>query len=488
MVTTALASVVLGLLRVTSEMSFPEPVHRPTTGAEEEALFSIWKVTQHQPVFVDPLQIPYSGVVFNWLFFFSYGAVASLFTNGLHFDSAWIPSIARFLTLLATFAGAVVFLWIAEEQQLWPQHWSRWEKVSIAAIVLCNPVAGFFIFSARPDMAALLFELVGLLLFLRFLRAHNWALLVYATIALFCAWSFKQTSAFVVLGICLWLGLSRKLRELMIVIVITASLYIAAVAIGGVNYTHAILESQHSCEFHFSFAVANLITACGRAPLLPLGLGVWIAALFSREPTWRNRTRSPLAVVFVVCFFCYLVIAAKEGAGSNYFITPSVLGALWLIGSWAEESNRKRSLILCRLVLLVLCLQLANAGGIIYARSRTDRAVAEHERHRDLARELTLLEAPILVGERFDNLPWIQRKPPHFVYAYMYAFDRRAGRPFAAGGLAGLIRDRYFRSIVLRNKPEASASYDGAKLDGYVRVKSTDSYDFYVLETGDLVR
>ena len=128
-----------------------------------------------------------------------------------------------------------------------------------------------------------------------------------------------------------------------------------------------------------------------------------------------------------------------------------------------------------------LSLQLLGAALPFAAQLRVNHSPAEQQRHRNLANKLDLLEAPVLVDERFDNLPWIQRKPPHFVYSFAYWFDRMAGKTFASGGLGGLIRQHYFKTIVLRNEPRTQTSCDGASLDGYERIESSNGYDFYVL-------
>lgn len=482
-VVTALACVILALVRIAAETSFHQPVHRPTSGLEEEGLFSIWKVSQHQPVYADPLEIPYAISYFNWLFYAAYGLVVIFSLRVLELDSGWLPTVARFLTLSLTFACGFGFWQVAREGRLWPEAWSGLQRVCFAAIAVFNPLFGFFIFTARPDVAALFFELAGLALILRYFRTQSRLLLLAAIVALFCAWSFKQTSVFVVSGICLWFVLKRRFADLFWVSAVSGVLYLTTFLIGGQNYLYAVVRSQANCGFHFLLGADNLMRAFQKSPLLPVALLAWGVAALSRRPEWRAQMRSPLSVIFVVSLALSTLMSMKGGASAYYFVGPFVFGMLWLAEFWAATDHFRGSPILRGAVVAGLCLQLLCVGLVGLSRARVDRSPAEQERHRHLAQKLDLLPGPILVDERFGNLPWIQRKPPHFVYAYTYWFDRAAGKTYSKGGLGGLIRSRYFKTIVLRSQTEAPTqpSFDGQSLAAYERLESNGDYDFYVL-------
>jgi hypothetical protein len=71
------------------------------------------------------------------------------------------------------------------------------------------------------------------------------------------------------------------------------------------------------------------------------------------------------------------------------------------------------------------------------------REVAQLKQHLDE------LPGPVFVTDRACNLPWIQRKAPHFVYSFMYVADRNAGYTFESGGIGGLIEKGYFETIVV---------------------------------------
>src|SRR5436190_1377515 len=76
----------------------PELMPATTSGCEEEALFSIWKFTQGQAVYSDPAAVPYAISYFNWLFYWSYGAIAKMCLSVFHLPEIWLPAITRCIT------------------------------------------------------------------------------------------------------------------------------------------------------------------------------------------------------------------------------------------------------------------------------------------------------------------------------------------------------------------------------------------------------
>jgi hypothetical protein len=485
-VLTAAVCLLLAALRITAETSFREPLHRQTSGCEEEALFSLWKVTQNQQVYADPFQIPYAISYFNWLFYATYGGVSALALNVMRWPAEWLPTVSRFLTLLLSAGCGFGFLKAAETGGLWPRQFTTATKISLAAIAAFSPLFGFYNFTARPDVGALFFELMGLILVFRYVRTKRPALLILATIVLFCAWSFKQTSVLVIGGVCLWFLFHRRYLEVLLISSISSALYLATFLSLGADYAYAVVKSQAHCAFQLSLGAENMIRAFVKSPLLPGALLFWTMAAFSRHARLKDETRTPLSFIFIFSFLWCVVLSMKEGSSDIYFFGPSMFGTLWLLGLWkAAEQAPRPSPLVERGFLIGLCLQFVAAALVLSGRSGVIKNEADQLRHRRLAEILDPLPGPVFVGERFGNLPWIQRKPPHFVYAYTYPFDRAAGKIYNHGGLGGLIERRYFHTIVLRNsaEPPDSPSFDGQNLAAYERIKSEAGYDFYVLST-----
>jgi hypothetical protein len=89
-----------------------------------------------------------------------------------------------------------------------------------------------------------------------------------------------------------------------------------------------------------------------------------------------------------------------------------------------------------------------------------------HDKHVAEARCLRGLAGPVFTADPYLGLPWMTAPEPRFVLLHSYHRDRAAGHWFERDGVAGLIRDGYFASIVLGNG--MAPAYDGARLDRYV--------------------
>ena len=72
-------------------------------------------------------------------------------------------------------------------------------------------------------------------------------------------------------------------------------------------------------------------------------------------------------------------------------------------------------------------------------------------------------DGPILVTDRWLNLPWINPTTPHFVYAYVYRAGPLQSEAFGAGGVGGLIAQRYYKGVIVPTGPRGSSWPDLAR-------------------------
>lgn len=179
-------------LRIAGAFSFRRPFLEVTSGCEEEALFSLWKVMVKEPLFTDWSYPPYAVSYYNWAFYWFYGLPWRWLRTGVAWDSAWLPSIARWMTLGFAFGSAWLAGRIVSQRGWWPTNWRNAAKLAFCVLAVANPVTGFFAFTARPDVGSLFFELLGFLWLGAALADRRQGLLYAGILALYFAWSFKQ--------------------------------------------------------------------------------------------------------------------------------------------------------------------------------------------------------------------------------------------------------------------------------------------------------
>lgn len=493
----ALLCLVLVSIRIVGCVSLSEPLHIKTSGGEEDALFSIWRFAHGQPVYPDHEAIPYPVSHFNWLFYASYGTIVGIFIHAFDLDDSWIPTIARMVTLSFTMLGVatcyalqrIVFQATGARGQLTQLAWS--------VIAIAGPLTGFWAITARPDVAATCFELLGLVVIVTYLKSatRRTPLLLLAVALFYVAWSFKQSNVTIITGICLWLLWNRRWQDVFVLAGATWFLFAVTLLVGGEEFVFHVLQSQANQGFALSHGILILTLALMKMPLLP----VPVLALCRRRYFLSDLYSRLLAATFFVSFIMACMACTKDGAADNYFFVPAALSALLVahllkdLTSFPRQENDQipvsssltgdtmtpsllRSLLSYSAVCAIGLMATGILAVVLGLRGRLWADRSAHQIRSILARALPDYEAPIIVlGDKYSNLPWIQRSPPHFVYRFCYVPDREAGWHFDHGGIGGLISSGYFRTIVA---PVGLMCFDGAVLDDAKTVVVDEGHGF----------
>lgn len=442
----ATACLALWLVRIYCAISFATPYMLPTTGCEDESLFSIWKFSQHQAIYADPHRIPFAVSYFNWGYYYFYGSITSFWLNLLHLDALWIPTIGRLITVAFTLiTGGIFFLTVrAFVKAGLLAHGPVASAWGLIATV--GPLVGFWSITVRPDMGALAFEAAGLYVILLCLKKQDQRLIIVAALLFYAAWAFKQSSVTMLTGSVLALVLLKRWRTFLLLSGLWWSLVAITLILGGRIFRYSILFSQGHLPMLASLGLENALRAACKNPFFLLGFLLFLLFALRR---FRLLVTKPVELtLFCVVLFSSLfalVTSCKAGANDNYYIPAAwatMLGVVLILGRMDS-----RWIFAC----LVACSLLTVAGialtptGFTYNYDYRDQDL----RYRTVTEKLSHLPAPAFVILPYGNLPWVQPAFPHFVLGYTYEADRDAGVPMEGGGWEGLARDGYFQTLVL---------------------------------------
>lgn len=462
----ALACGALALWRVVLTISLRQPLQILTSGLEEEALFSIWKAVHGQAVYSDPFAIPFAASYFNWLFYAVYGSITALALSAGSLADEWIPTIAHALSLAFALLCIPLSVRLIREVLDLPPRQSFWLGAGTGVLVAFSPLVGWWNLTARPDIGALVLELLALLFCLRFVKTDRLAYLLAAIFLAFAAWSFRQVAVNVISGLCLYLLLRRRWRILAATVGLTFALYGVTFLLGGANYWSNTITCLGATDLYASHGWQNFLLAGRKSPLLLAGFAAAACLLIQSS---RRKARPEVGLLALTWFFSILwnfLTSTKIGASDNYFFPSVALGIFFALATLDELRRKLPDAVLGRGTVAVLMLAqtasclvvMAGSAGRIDLRGDDAPAVA-------LAGALRGAGGPTLVTERWLNLPWINPTTPHFVYAYVYREGPLKNHSYEAGGLEGLIDRRYFRKIVIRKGtrapfwPEMASNY-----------------------------
>lgn len=428
-----------------------------TSGAEDASLFAIWKWVHHLPVYQDPFAPPFAQSYFNFLFYNLYGLIGKAFTSLLHLPDNMLPTIARLTTLgLVTLGIIITYLSI----RIVNRSTYSVGIMAVAVIAFANPLIGYWAITARPDIGALVFELAGIWLVLRSEERQQNSEMLYALPFFLAAWAFKQTYVAGLITCIILCVTRRRWRQFALMVVISASLLCLALEVGGPTYRYAVIASQLHMGVVPFYGIRMFCQAIVKAPLLGAGLVLAVRNVV------RERTIGPLSLFLLVSAGIAAMTVIKVGASDNYFFEPSVVAAIVCMEAVAKRDIWIATTGLVAQAVPVILIALGVFGRIL------------PEKMSGLASVKQILDrqaGTCLVTENAANLPWFHGLPPYFVLATTYFDDRKAGRNFQYGGVAGMLKSGRIDTVV-SNRQSLDKPFDGVNLRQFLVVEEDDEW------------
>lgn len=460
----AAAAAAVMLIRLVDAVSLSEPLVGPTSGAEWESAFAVWKWIVGEPVYQDPYRIPFAASYYNWLFYATYGTAVDAGLRLFSLPPIWIPALAKMVSLALTVAGATL-LW----RLLADAAGSRTELRALAGPLaggfFFGPLVGYWAISINCEMGATVMGLAALLAFLRLRPSHPVAAVVLASVLSYLAWSFKQSHVFVGLALGAFLVVRRDFGGVALCVAVHVGGVAAAWALGSAVYADMVFMSKQTMFFSMGQMTRNLVNfAVKCTPLLAVaGLGlVALAGMTDRRRLFAGD--GPLLSVLGLVISVTLAVAAsaKVGAAENYYFPMAVfmaLAGMCLLAAAPPRPVTAVGMMAGFGVNLAACvLVLAGVAGVTSIR-------AEHDKMMARARCLEGRPGPVFSADVGLNAPWFQAGGPYVALANIYFDDRKLGLRFERNGIGGLIGEGYFGTVSLSSGAEPV--YDGQALTQY---------------------
>ena len=304
-----------------------------STAVESPMIDSVWRCMRHQPIYAWPFAFPFSLSLYNYLFYYAYAAALRLIGAG---DAA-ILTWGRQFTLLFALAGALAQWRLVRSLLKLRGAASALSLCLSLGLWLCTSLVKYWALSIRPDMAAVALVMVALWIVVRQSRFC----FAYAGLLLYLAWAFKQSAILAFTGLCLWLLLQKRWRDLALLASVFAVLVCVTLLLGSPEYRFSILIAPQMVR-GFTFSLPWILRALGTG-LTAVGLNLyWVAAPFvllrisknqGAPPILRslqNGWESMLLTIFAVALIIGLAGMGKIGGTSNYLFEAFAAGSTLL--------------------------------------------------------------------------------------------------------------------------------------------------------------
>jgi hypothetical protein len=439
-----------------------------TEGREAPGIYALWRVLHGHALYESPIEPPYSLTLYNFGFYRAYAALLGPF--GV--DGEALLLWPRLLTLLGAGLGMVLFLQVAVRIAR-PQDRLGWAALVALAFTTWfgTQFTSWWVISIRPDLWAACLALLGLKLALGVGEPPSRGRLLFASLAFFAAWSFKQSTVWLLAGSVFACVLAGNFVAAVVLALPCASLMGLTLAVGGELYRLNLIEAPRTSEFVLKLALEVLTRT------LPQNL--WVFTFFVLAPLLREvglrsayRAGTPAHRTIVVAALtatAFGVLAlGREGSNKNHLLEGYIACAL---ASWAGLAELRRAHaarwggLLVALGMLVPYaampwLQLARPtsfGRIVLCSEASAQELAR------FSAEVARLPRPLYSEEEIQSLPWHSsggRYPALVIDATWYGLARRKLLPQFPFDLLASGR---FRSVLY---PAGHRDLDRLEADG----------------------
>ena len=456
-------------VRTASTISFAEPLHVVTSGWEQESLAAFHLALEGEPVYVSRFEVPFRWAIYNWLYYEAYTGVFAVVRDILGLDPAWLPTVARTITLAGVATGVpLVYLsmrTVVGDSPV-PDRVSTW---AVALLLAAGPLVGFWGITARPDLWAMVLEVAAVYAFWRLRHQRPVVAIVALAILAYGAWALKQSNVSAAAAVGLFLLIRGHRAEATALAVLLGGAFAATLALGGADYVASILLLEYDPAHDFVRWVAVMSNAAAKS--LPVVFGAFAVLWVLGRGRFARRLRDDDPLLFALCGLgvstaLALATSAHTGAAeSYYFATSFFAGLAALAGGRSPSSEPGDPGPVGTAMTAGWVLHTVLVAAVLAGLLGTTSVRATHDLYAAARPCLDGLSRPLFVADLYLSLPWMTPGNAPFVLAFGYHRDRARGRPFAFGGVGGLIESGHFATLAL--PPGTGERFDGGRLTRY---------------------
>lgn len=363
------------------------------------AIYPVWKAVHHLPVYEWPLAYPFSLALYNYLFYNTY----AFFLRLVGASGADIMMWGRFLTPVFPAIGAITQWKLIQHHLNLRGTRSALSLFFAVGLWFCTSIVRHWALCIRPDMGAVALVMVALYVVVRQPRCG----FAIAGIFFYLAWSFKQTVVLAFVGVCLFLLLQKRWRDLTVLASVFAALVTATLLLGTPEYRYDILVAPGLVK-EFSF-----IWASQMAPKSLISNAYWILApialLIAATGRRLDNTVRLLTIVLVVALVGGLAGMTKVGAWDNYLLEAFVAGSTLLqIALFAAPGPFVSALVIYGCIIPAVQFATVPSGPHLHRFGTV--GIATPDEYADavaLRDRLAGMKKPIFTTDAMFSLPWI---------------------------------------------------------------------------------
>jgi hypothetical protein len=297
-----------------------------TTICEDISIANFSRIHQGDPVYVDCFSYPFRCSLFNWLFYKLYGTVVAVIDP----SELALATVLRLVTCCWALLGAAAMFWFLQGARADVSSTAdRLMDAGVAVVTWLGPTIGWWSLTARPDVPALVCEMLGLIVVIRGGAHGAWRSALTAGLLFFCAWSIKQSAVFLFAGMMLALIWRREWARAVTIAGLFGVLVSTVLLAAPPAYFSNVFEALQLAPLEpGQLAVIAFWCLSSWMPLLLAGVVLVFVGLpaASRADLFRSRPVFILSAAFGVALVMNPLFAQRLGSWGNYLFETWVGG------------------------------------------------------------------------------------------------------------------------------------------------------------------
>lgn len=443
--------VLLLVLRLFNTISFIEPLHVQTGGAEDTGIFAIWLIKNSFNSYSHYLEFEleienshlFSAFHYNWLFYYLHAFLAKFSSDLLKLDDLWLPTQIRINTLIFSI---IVFFYLVKIYNLFI---NSYKNIVFAFYIIFGPLTGFWVMSVKPDITYLLFEVVGIFLIIKNLKDLNYFKILLISILLIGAWSVKQNSFVTALSFALYLIFEKKYKFFFFFILNLTFFFIIIITLGPETLLENLSWQKGSALRFDSVHFYNVFKdSFSKILIIYTSLFIFIIKILYRKTNSLNLLKKDKKKYFLiigsVCSLSQILFSFHYGSAVNYYFIFSIYISIYLINYIGNSNNLFLNLSIIVQIILILLILIGFKG-------RNSPVV--YKNINEYINCVKNLKSPIYSSKEYYRLPWITlQKDNNPIMENMMSENYYSNNLYKLRPISKLISDGKFSSLIFFGK------------------------------------
>lgn len=412
------------LIRFFNSVSFFEPLHVQTGGAEDTSFIGIWFIKNgllnydHYLYFNINIDNPniFSLFHYNWLFYHLNSLSIILSQKIFNLDDLWLPTIVRINCFVLSILSFIIFyksLNIISNNKF---------TFFFSFYLLLGPLTGYWVMSGKPDIFYLFFELFGIYIILKTQFNRNFLNLFIILIILYLSWSVKQTSIVTVSTLLFYFLWKKKIKYFFFTLTIFSGLLILTKILGPNKLFESIFwQGGAALSFNFNHFFAVFFESVSKGLIVYTGLLCIFLNIFLKKNFYKYFKSLNENQIFLLIglFFSasQIFLSFHYGSAVNYYYIFFIYGALFLFTEIENLLNKKKfnflllSSVYVQIFLIVL----------IFSGIKGSLKPIKYSNIEEFKNCISGLKGPILSDHKpYYRLPWITPEDNPILITMMY--------------------------------------------------------------------